>query len=74
VKENYAASISALEDLVPGGYVLSAINTAGIPEKEYFSYHPGHWECLFYRNESSDFVWSVRPYLKAALWRVRSRR
>ena len=70
VKEDYGKTVAALEALVPQGYVLSAVNTVGVSEKEYLSWHPSRWEMIMYRNESSDFRAGGNPYLKVGLWKT----
>lgn len=71
IRSDYRKVLEALEPLVEeGGYVLSAVNTTGISEKEYYAFHPAGWKNVFYKNESSDFPGSGAPYLKTGLWKI----
>ncbi len=72
VKKDYRAALDAIGWCAPGGYVLSTINTASVSGKEYRSFHPPDWELVYYANESADFVYKTRPYLKAGLWKISS--
>ncbi len=70
VKRDYRAALEAIRSCAPGGMALTTINAESVTEREYRSFHPAGWEPIFYSNESSDFVYKIRPYLKAGLWRI----
>jgi len=70
VKKDYSKSLSILSDLLPGGHVLTAVNSYTVSEEEYISYHPSGWTPVFFRNESSDFPHRNDPYLKVGLWKI----
>ncbi len=70
VKRNYPDLLSGLGNLTGEGFVLSAVNSHSVTEKEYRSYHPSGWELLSIWTESMDFPWGDRPYLKTALWKI----
>lgn len=70
VRKDYHDSLKKLERIIPGGYVLTSINSYSISEGEYRSCHPENWELLMFGNESADFVNRGNPYLKAGLWKI----
>lgn len=70
VKRDYRAALDAIGTCAPGGIALTTINAESVSEREYRSFHPREWEMMFYSNESSDFVYKTRPYLKAGLWKI----
>lgn len=70
VRKDYKNSLEKLEKLVPGGYVLTSINSYSVSQAEYRSCHPEKWELLMFGNESADFVNRGNPYLKAGLWKI----
>ncbi len=71
IRDDYRKILEAIEPLAEeGGYILSAVNTTGISEKEYFAFHPSGWKNIFYKNESRDFPWLTAPYLKTGLWKI----
>ncbi len=70
VRKDYSESLERLEQIVPGGYVLTSINSYSVSESEYRSCHPGKWEMLMFANESADFVNRGNPYLKTGLWKI----
>lgn len=71
VKTDFGPSLASLEKTVPGGYILTSINTISMGVDEFLSFHPSRWERLFLAHESDDFVSHGVPYLKVALWRCR---
>ncbi len=70
VKKDYSDSLQKVELLINKGFILTSINSYTVTEQEYRSYHPAAWELLMFGNESSDFVYSGNPYLKAGLWKI----
>ena len=70
VKKDYSDSLQRVELLINNGFILTSINSYTVTEQEYRSYHPAAWELLMFSNESSDFVYSDNPYLKAGLWKI----
>lgn len=70
VRKDYYDSLKKLEKIIPGGYVLTSINSYSVSLAEYKSCHPENWELLMFGNESADFVNRGNPYLKAGLWKI----
>jgi len=70
VRSDYYDSLKKLEKIIPGGYILTSINSYSVSLAEYKSCHPENWELLMFGNESADFVNRGNPYLKAGLWRI----
>ncbi len=70
VRKDYHDSLKKLEKIIPGGFVLTSINSYSVSQDEYRSCHPGKWELLMFGNESSDFVNRGNTYLKTGLWKI----
>ena len=70
VRKDYYDSLKKLEKIIPGGYVLTSINSYSVSFKEYRTCHPENWELLMFGNESADFVNRGNQYLKAGLWKI----
>jgi len=70
VRSDYSLALDLLRDIIPHGYILTAINSHSISKKDYMQYHPQQWELLMFANESSDFITDEPPYLKVGLWKV----
>lgn len=70
VKKDYNAALHAIGSCARGGLVLSTVNADSVSEEEYRSFHPAAWRLVYFANESSDFVYKTKPYLKAGLWRI----
>jgi len=70
VRNDYYDSLKKLEKIIPGGYLLTSINSYSVSPAEYKSCHPENWELLMFGNESADFVNRGNPYLKAGLWKI----
>jgi 23S rRNA (cytosine1962-C5)-methyltransferase len=69
IKKDYTKYCNEIERLHPK-YVLTAVNTISIAEKEFFSFHPENWKNIFFLHEDIDFPYKENPYLKCALWKV----
>ncbi len=72
VKNDYIKSLELLKKLAPGGKIFTTINSASIDKKDYISFHPSGFKLLRFWNESPDFPFEDAPYLKAALWSVKT--
>lgn len=70
IKKNYREALERLTPLAPDGFAFTSINSESATEGDYVAYHPRGWKRIFYVNESSDFAYKNRPYLKAGLWRI----
>lgn len=72
VKTDYRAALEAIGSCAPGGLALSTVNAYSVSEEKYRSFHPPGWKLVYYANESADYVYKTKPYLKAGLWRIPS--
>ncbi len=72
VKADYRAALDAIGICAPGGLALATVNADSVSEEEYRSFRPPGWQLLYYANESEDYVYKIKPYLKAGLWRIPS--
>ncbi len=71
IVNNYFDYLNEIGKLIAeGGYVLSAINTFSISEDMYYANHPQSWKNVFYCNESNDYLYIDKPYLKVGLWKI----
>jgi 23S rRNA (cytosine1962-C5)-methyltransferase len=70
VRKDYYDSLKKLEKIIPGGYLLTSINSYSVSLAEYRACHPENWELLMFSNESADFINRGNPYLKAGLWKI----
>ncbi len=70
VKNDFPAFLKGIGQIVsPQGYVLSSVNSHSLKQEDYLDCHPKEWEMVRFWNESSDFKYSEKPYLKVGLWK-----
>ena len=69
VKKNYLDSLESIKPLVNDRFILTSVNSYSVTEEEYRSFHPVQWKLLMLGNESSDFIYKDKPYLKVGLWK-----
>jgi 23S rRNA (cytosine1962-C5)-methyltransferase len=70
VARDFQKYLNLLPDISVEGFILTSINSRAVSEAEYLSFHPSNWEIVFYGNESDDFRYEKKPYLKVGLWKV----
>ena len=70
VKKNYLNSLESIKPLVKDRFILTSVNSYSVTEEEYRSFHPVQWKLLMLENESSDFIYKDKPYLKVGLWKT----
>ncbi len=68
-KRNMKSLLDSISEIVPEGHLLTAVNHDDVTKQEYISFHPIDWKNEMLWNESSDFPYKSRPYLKVGLWR-----
>lgn len=70
VSRDFKKYLNLLQRISDEGFILTSINSRAVSETEYRSFHPPNWEMVFYGNESDDFRYEKKPYLKVGLWMV----
>ncbi len=72
VRKDYSGFLEMLQAVVPSGFIFSSVNSVSLSKRDYISFHPSAWELVMFAGESSDFVHSGEPYLKAGLWKIKT--
>ncbi len=68
IRRDFKKWLNLLPNISGKGFILTSVNTRGVSESEYLSYHPTSWKVVFLQNESDDFRYEDEPYLKVGLW------
>lgn len=69
IKKNFREFMRVIADL-SDGFVFTSVNAETVSSGDYRAFHPPGWKPIFMKNESDDFPYRDRPYLKAGLWRI----